>query len=254
MDTQTFKVRDIRNKQWLFADNVFFDEYAKHFGTIGTSVYMSLCRHADGEQKCFPSQELIAEEFGITSRSVRTYLGILEEANLIRITKKKGRSGGRWLRNEYWLVDKSEWKSLQEISSSNHRRKQKEVLQEIKSTDNRNVLPTKNTHSNNTHTNNTHNAKQSFAPSVDWLMRKFEPVNINYEKLLTNITEKKALERLVERFGMEEIAEVIEALPKLLKSRYAPTITSPYELEKKLPHLMAFMEKEKNHNRKMIIE
>lgn len=244
MDTQTFKVRDIRNKQWFFADNVFFDDYAKHFGAIGTSVYMSLCRHADGEQKCFPSQELIAEEFGITSRSVRTYLGRLEKANLIRVTKKKGRSGGRWLRNEYWLVDKSEWKSLQEISSSNYHRKQKEALQETENTEIRNTFPSKDTHSNNTHKNNTNKAKQSFA-DINEMIDLFQPINPSYERLRINVTQRKATERLIKVLGKEKLTDVIKVLPYAILEQFCPVVTTPYELEMKLSQTLAFLNREK---------
>ena len=247
MDTQTFKVRDIRNKQWFFADNVFFDEYAKHFGAIGTSVYMSLCRHSDGEQKCFPSQELIAEEFGITSRSVRTYLGRLEKANLIRVTKKKGRSGGRWLRNEYWLVDKSDWKSLQEISSSNLHRKQKEILQETGDIEIRNTFPSKDTHSNNTHKNNTNKAKQGFA-DTDAIIEKFKAVNPNYESFHRNTTQRKATERLIQKMGMEPLTAVIDELAGVVAKPFCPVITSPYTLEKKLADLLIFLQRKKRDN------
>ena len=59
-DMRTFEVRDRREKGWFYIDNEYLNGFAKHFGAIGTAIYVSLCRHADGEQKCYPSQKLIA--------------------------------------------------------------------------------------------------------------------------------------------------------------------------------------------------
>src|SRR3990167_6499631 len=103
-----FKVRDRRNKGWFFIDNDYLNGYAKLFGPIGTGVYLSLCRHADNEQKSFPSQKLIAEELHIGERTVRDYLKLLADHHLIAIHRERG-EGSKWLNNVYTLLDKDEW-------------------------------------------------------------------------------------------------------------------------------------------------
>lgn len=105
---RTFKVRDRRNKGWFYMDNDYLNGYAKHFGAIGTAIYMSLCRHADGKQKCYPSQKLIAKELDIGERTVRDYLNHFAKYKLIDITREKNKKG-IWMNNVYTLLDKDEW-------------------------------------------------------------------------------------------------------------------------------------------------
>jgi len=109
MTQQTlFKVRDKRSKGWFWMDNDYLNGYAKHFGAVGTAIYLDLCRHCDNDQKCFPAQKTIAEELKIGERTVRNYIKLFERCHLIEITKERT-SGGKWLNNTYWLLDKSEW-------------------------------------------------------------------------------------------------------------------------------------------------
>lgn len=247
METETFIVKDLRKKGWYQSDNLFVDKYARYFGVIGSCVYASLCRHADVERKSFPSQKLIAREFGITDRSVRTYLKLLERANVVNVIKKRGRSGGRWLRNEYELLDISLWKSPEEISSYNNHRNVTTSSQEIDDTRERNILPTNNTQSNNTHKKDTHMAKQSFA-DIETIIEKFKVVNPDYESFYKNTTQRKATQRLIDRMGMEQLTAVMDELGKAVAKPYCPMITSPLTLEKKLADLFIFLQRQKRDN------
>lgn len=151
-----FKVRDKRNKGWFFIDNDYLNGYAKLFGPIGTGVYLSLCRHADSEQKSFPSQKLIAKELHIGERTVRDYLKILADHHLIAIHREKG-DGARWLNNVYTLLDKDEWiKPQAPVASGGHkvRKNQRQPATPPEAPESRNQrhgLPTKNTHRKETH-------------------------------------------------------------------------------------------------------
>ncbi len=247
MDTETFVVKDSRKKGWYQSDNLFVDVYAKHFGVIGSCVYASLCRHADVARKSFPSQKLIADEFGITDRSVRTYLKLLEVANVVRVTKKKGRSGGRWLRNEYELLDISLWKSPEEISSYNNHRNETTTSPETDDTKDRNMLPTNNTQSNNTHKKDTNMAKQGFA-DIEEAISKFKVVNPDYESFYKNTTQRKAMQRLLDKMGSEQLSAVMDELGKVVAKPFCPVITSPLTLEKKLADLFIFIQRQKRDN------
>ena len=118
MGQQTlFKVRDKRKRDWFWMDNKYLNGYAKVFGATGTAIYLDLCRHCDEDQKCFPSEKTIGEELNITDRTVRKYLKLFEKYRLIEITKERS-TKGKWLNNTYWLLDRSEWLSPEEIVSS----------------------------------------------------------------------------------------------------------------------------------------
>lgn len=115
-----FRVRDRRNKGWWYADNEYLNGYAKIFGPVGSAIYFSLCRHADDDQKCFPAQGLIAEEFGISRRTVLRHINKLEEYNLIHIEKGRNTNTQQWENNVYWLLDKSEWKPKNSHVTQSH--------------------------------------------------------------------------------------------------------------------------------------
>jgi len=102
-----YKVRDKRNRGWFYMDNEYLNGLGKHLGVTGIAIYVSLCRHADNEQKCFPAQETIAEELGCSVATIKRYLRLLTKHNVIAIERvKKGR---KWAHNVYYLLDKSEW-------------------------------------------------------------------------------------------------------------------------------------------------
>lgn len=117
MNQKLFKVRDKRKRGWFWMDDEYLNGYGKIFGPTGIAVYMSLCRHADNEtQQCFPAQEKIAEEIGVTPRTVRRYIKAFEEAHIISASQEKDPVTGKWLNNVYTLLDKKYWKKPQDIS------------------------------------------------------------------------------------------------------------------------------------------
>jgi len=144
------KIRDKRNKGWFWLDNDYLNGYAKVFGPVGTSVYLSICRHVDTKtQKCFPSQSFIAQELGISDRTVRKYLQLFIKHSLMEVEKE--RKGGKWLNNIYSLSDKTEWDSPSEISSYGyHHRNIVPSPSEIDDINHRNTVPTKETHRKDT--------------------------------------------------------------------------------------------------------
>lgn len=104
-------------------DDAYLNGYAKHLGAIATAVYLSLCRHADKEQTCFPSQKKIAEEHGLTDRTVRTKIKDLVSWNIVRVESVRAK-GGTFLSSVYFLLDKSEWKKASEMVKKIDQRKE----------------------------------------------------------------------------------------------------------------------------------
>jgi hypothetical protein len=150
-----FKIRDKRNKEWFWLDNEYFNGYGKIFGAVGVAIYVSLCRYANNKtQECFPSQEKIAENLNITSRTVRKYLKLFEEYKIIAVDREKDENTKRWKNNVYVLLDKSEWISPEEIISSGAIGNKKQKPEENKDTNHRKQFPNNNTNNNKTNNNN----------------------------------------------------------------------------------------------------
>lgn len=101
---QSFEIRDSRVKDRFFIDDNYLNGWAKKCGIFATGVYMSLCRHADKGQKCWPSIEKVAEELNISESSVKNGLKALLDKNIIQKERL-----GKKLTNRYYLIDKSEW-------------------------------------------------------------------------------------------------------------------------------------------------
>lgn len=158
---KTFKVRDLRKKEQFIIDDSYLNGYAKIFGPSGTAVYLSLCRRANKDQFCFPSEKTIAEDHNITDRTVRTYIKRLVEARILRIERERSESG-KWRHNVYYLLDKSEWKTPEEIISFGRQRKSKTQPAENNDASHRKQIPPKESHSKDAHDKETHTALPDF--------------------------------------------------------------------------------------------
>jgi DNA-binding PadR family transcriptional regulator len=76
-------------------------------------------------------------------------------------------------------------------------------------------------------------AKQSFARKDQDIFEIIELFNFNpsYKKFFKNITQRKAVERLISQHG-EKLKEMIKALPQTNKMQYAPIITTPIAIRR----------------------
>jgi len=258
---QLFKVRDKRNKGWFYLDNEYLNGIGKHVGPIGIAVYVCLCRHADGEQKCFPSQDTISEEIGASTRSVREYLKKLEKLNIIQLKKVRTKSG-KWLNNTYYLLDKTEWTYPSATSSDGKPQANNDTAIGKRFPNHRQLVPTNNTNKKNTNKNNTNTAKQEAlreqrerVKDINDLIDKFKNVNPSYERLFNNPPQREAIKRMLKKMTVQKLGKIIDLLVKTNKAQYAPTITTPMQLESKLGQLLAFFqrEKDKSSNNKILI-
>lgn len=82
------------------------------------------------------------------------------------------------------------------------------------------------------------------ADVINSLLKEFEEINptINYG----NKTQRKALEEMVTKFGEEKVRATIIYAVSISGQKYAPTITTPYQLKEKLGELIAFQKRESN--------
>ena len=74
----------------------------------------------------------------------------------------------------------------------------------------------------------------------------FKEVNPSYRLLFARPPQRKACERMLKTYGLENLLSRIAFLPKTNSTQYAPTITTPIALENKMGDLEAFVKKSKN--------
>lgn len=101
-----FEVRDLRVKTRFAIDNRFYDEYTAIFGPTISMVYIALVRHANKDQKTWPSQKRISQQLGVSRQWIGSYLKILQFFNLIRTVRV-----GKTCNNRYYLIDEKQWRS-----------------------------------------------------------------------------------------------------------------------------------------------
>lgn len=114
-------------------------------------------------------------------------------------------------------------------------------------------------HSNNNiviRTNDNNVAAQESAAGISGkelneVMERFMSVNPNIGRLYANKSQRAALERLIKQYGREKIEGAINILPQSNSLPFAPTITTPIQLEYRLADLVAFWKKERSRNQSM---
>lgn len=161
------RIIDARKKEKFMIDDEFIDKMARLCCHQGTIVYTSLCRRTDRGQECFPSIQLMAEEHGVSTRTILRGLKKLSERNVIKIGKTR-KKDGKWLNNTYTLLDKSVWKYDQVTNSHMDSHVTKMDLPCDKN-DGSHVTysHTKETHIRKPIKKETHIAKASFADEFD---------------------------------------------------------------------------------------
>lgn len=88
--------------------------------------------------------------------------------------------------------------------------------------------------------------KDTYTKDIGTFLQMFSQVNPSYKNLFKNKTERASAERLLKQYGMGKITNLMGQLPAIIQKPYAPSITTPYQLEVKMGTLIAFMQKEKN--------
>lgn len=80
---------------------------------------------------------------------------------------------------------------------------------------------------------------------VTAIIDAFKQVNPSYKMLFSNRTQRKSAKSLLQRYGFDMVLRMVHTLNEVNGKPYAPTITTPYELEVNLGKLIAFARREK---------
>lgn len=217
-------------------DDEYLNGYARLCGIYATGVYCSLCRHANKNQTCFPSKELISEELAISERAVYTAIKKLQEWNLIKIDDKVRKPDGTFASLVYTLIDKKHWKNKptaypadgmkQHQPSANH-----DTIQ-------RHTVPSKETHIEGNTSKETHIAEKN--KTIKETIDLFKFVNEFHENIFKNKTERKAIEELLDKKGKDRIKKVIDLSCFCEFDEYFPKFRTPYELQTKWSKIQDF--------------
>lgn len=232
-------------------DDAYLNGYAQLCGANATLVYLCLCRHADRNQESFPSIELMSGKIGISRDSVMRGIKELVRWSIVRKERSR-KKNQQWLNNTYFLLDKSEWKPKSQVAVSDMESqvanggvaKSQMEHSQVAVSDTKDTQYQGNTVKKETHVAETSSAGKELKEFIGF----FKEINPTYERLFENTTERAAAARLLAKFGAEKMFATMRALPKLLAKPYAPRISSPYQLEKKMGELIQFVKQEQAKN------
>lgn len=87
---------------------------------------------------------------------------------------------------------------------------------------------------------------------INLMIEKFKSVNPSYELLFRRNNQRDAIGRMIKKWGADKVSSMIKVLPTTNSNQYAPTITTPYQLEEKIGSLVSFLNREKNNQPKII--
>ena len=85
----------------------------------------------------------------------------------------------------------------------------------------------------------------SAGKEINELIFLFKEVNPSIEKYYGNITQRKAVERMLAKFGREKLEAIIKSLPKINEMKYWPKSTTPNQLEDNLGKYKALNDEKK---------
>lgn len=169
-------------------------------------------------------------------QTVVTGLKNLQLVNILRLVKKGNAKGvsNIWAINKYYNT----WKVVNMVRLV--KRNVKPSLMEAQ-----NLVKT-GRHTKDI-TKETKDIYSGLRPQdVNSFINAFKDVNPSYDRLFGNKTEIKCSVRLIKKYSLEKMISTAENLAEIISKPYAPKITTPYELERNLGKLLAFVEQNKN--------
>lgn len=83
----------------------------------------------------------------------------------------------------------------------------------------------------------------SLGQLVSDLINEFKNFNPNYEMFFSRPVQRKALERMADKYSPTQLYTLLRHIPQTNQMQYAPVITTPLEFERSAPKLIAFIQR-----------
>lgn len=238
---EKIRIIDQRSKSKFIIDDEYLNGYARLCGIYATGVYVSLCRHADRDQYCFPGEELIAQELNVSTKSVQRAIKKLRSWGIIKIQKRK-RKKGMWKNNSYILLDKSIWKPkpIQEADSllDTNQRTYIPDPSDCETFDQGTDSLIKEANNEGNKLKETHIPAQSAENKImDIFLSKNPALNPKSKY------QKNAVKKMIEIFGFEEVENFCKKTLNEKGKEFMPIITTPTEMLSKWVKMKKYFEK-----------
>lgn len=173
----------------------------------------------------------LALESGLSVRQVRTALDKLKTTH--ELTSEST--------NNYTVITLSNYNQYQDYDKPVDKRMTNE-----RQTDDKRMTTNNNYNNDNNINNNNNILASSDATEISQFIDSFSGVNPSYKQLFKNKTQRASASNLLNQYGLERLLKLVGRLPQIMSDRYAPQITTPYELETKMAKLLLHLKKPAN--------
>jgi len=189
---------------------------------------------------CYASKERLASMLGVSKQYVHKMINKLIEQGLLERHEetKHLRTTQSWF--DVVIIKSEDKDSKQSLPPVN------KVYSDSKQSllrDSKQSLPNNDIY--NKDNNNDNLATDVAGKYINNLLYAFKALNPSYQKLFPDKTQRTAMIELVEQYGIEKMTNLLSQLPDIVQKPYAPRITTPYILQKKMGELILFMQQEK---------
>lgn len=150
--------------------------------------------------------------------------------------------------NKYSIVTIKNWHLYQGVDSKTDNRWTTDGQQMDTNKNDKNEKNVKNLD-----TNVSREIEAKSSNEINELIALFAPVNPSYKTLYPQKGQRLALERMINEHGRENVEGAIRSLSSVVGKPYAPVIISPYELEKKMGSLIAYLKKQQGEDYKFSV-
>lgn len=226
-------------------DDEYLNGYARLCGISATGVYLSLCRHTNKDQECWPSVELIGKELAISKWTVFRAIKSLEHWGIITVAREKNKNTKRQEVNVYTLVDKEFWKPKPGSTIAPGA-----GLQITTKPGSKNDIKPGSTIAPEGNTTREGNTVEGITTTV--VEKPRDPINRIFDVFHDTINPqinygrkpwRDAANDLIVSYGVEEIEKLASVACQIQGREFSPVITNPYQLKEKLASLQIFIKK-----------
>ena len=171
-------------------------------------------------------REEFGKSIGISGSTAWYWLGVFEADSMIDIKKTSKGSIVTVLKWSEYQEDLTVELTTDEQQKNSRKTHKKKVKKDKKVKKIRNNI-----------------AANFVAADTQKVFEKFQ-MTINPNIQYGNKTQRGAAERLLQKFGLEKVLSTVDYLVTIQADRFAPVITTPYQLEQKFAQLLAYHKKQ----------
>ena len=243
---EKIKIQDESNDRKYFTQipNIIVN----HSTAYEQSLYLIMKRIAGENGSCYASLNTLSDKMGVHKTTVSKTISKLlkrewiKEADQVRV---RGGSVRQFLIVDLWRLNIEEYESGAEMTT----------IGSGAVVDGSGAVVDGSGAKSDTKKNEEEEPIKKIANSLNLqvvieLFKELDP--FSYSRFFSNKTQRSAAERLVKKMGIEKLQNAIKFAAEANKTPYAPTTTTPLQLENNLAKLQAFYLKQKDKGRGVV--